>query len=199
MRIIKSNIHDHDASFYEEAFHDLSACRIEKALRYQAEEDKYSCILGDHLIRKAVAEETGCNPHLVCIAHTASGMPYIALPHDCGLHVSLSHSGGVVVIAINSVPVGIDVECIRAIDDSVIRHVLSHDEKEYVGSSCHRFFEVWTKKEAYLKCIGTGLSGYKSLRDVSVFNLPRGYVVKVVEATETYIVSVCEGMKESTY
>ncbi len=191
MRISKANICEFQNAFYQDAFLDLSESRKQKALRYHNDVDRLSCILGDYLIRKAVSEETGCDLHRVCIRHTKSGMPSIAYPEACGLYVSLSHSCGIVFAAIDSSPIGIDVEHIRDIDESVLKHTLSQDEWAFVGSSRHRFFEVWTKKEAYFKSIGTGLSGCKSLKSVSVFCLPIGYTTNVIASTETYVASVC--------
>ena len=191
MRILKAHIDDFDESFYLDAFRLLSKDRQHKALRYQNETDRRSCILGDFLLRKAIAEDLNCNMNEVSIHHTESGKPYIAHPDNSDLHISLSHSGGFVVIALDNSAVGIDVEMTRKIDDAVVSHALSQDESDYVGTSQHRFFEVWTMKESYLKCTGTGISGCKRLNHISVFRLPNGYKVKEIESTNDYVISVC--------
>ena len=146
MRILKASIFDYDESFYRDAFLYLSGDRQQKALRYRNAADRLSCILGDYLLRKAVSEETGIDLNRVCLSHTANGKPCVAHPENSGLHVSLSHSDGFVIIAIDTSPVGIDIEAIRDVDDAVKKHVLSQAESEYAGKSRARFFEVWTMK-----------------------------------------------------
>ena len=47
------------------------------------------------------------------------------------------------------------------------------------------FFKIWTGKEAYLKCIGTGIT--KNLSSFNVFTLPNMHV----ESRDGYVISVC--------
>lgn len=191
MNIIKEHIKDYNDSFYSGVFQTLPQGRQVKVQRCRKKFDQYSCILGDYLLRKIVSETIACAVEDVIISHTETGQPYIVYPSNTGAHISLSHSGGFVVAAINSTPIGIDIEMIRDIDDVVLDHVLSDAEKEYVWQSRQRFFEVWTMKEAYLKCIGTGLSGCKSLKDIVVFDLPQEYNDVVISFTDKYVISVC--------
>lgn len=86
------------------------------------------------------------------------GKPYfLAYPE---FYFSISHAKGILVGACADYPIGIDIEPIRKANLSIIRKVYSQEEKDYVYSSKDltnfRFTEIWTLKEAYLKCIGTG-------------------------------------------
>jgi 4'-phosphopantetheinyl transferase len=191
MKILKAHIHDFDDSFYQTAFQYLSPARQQKAQRYRYSTDRMSCILGDYQLRGEVSEIMGCNLDEVVINHTEAGQPYIAQPSNSGFHISLSHSGGYVVSAIATSPVGIDIEMISEIEDAFLVHTLSQAEMNYVGSSVRRFFEIWTMKEAYLKCTGMGISGCGSLKSISVFTLPAGYHAKVIEVTDNYVISTC--------
>ena len=191
MNIVKAHIEDYDAAFYADAFRYLTDERQQRALRFRNASDRHACILGDALLRNVVAEELGCDYRRVCIGNDSCGKPYVVFPSDCGLNISLSHSDGMVVAALDEVPIGIDVECIRDIDARVLKHVLSENEALYVGESNRRFFEIWTMKEAYLKCIGLGLAGCKQLKDLSVFALPEGYSVKVIDSSGTFVLSQC--------
>ena len=118
------------------------------------------------------------------IVKTFKGKPYFK--HIPDLFFSISHKDDLTVIAFSNYEVGVDVEKIKKADLRVIKRFLK-EEADYITEcdSDWRFFEVWTKKEAYLKCKGTGLSG--GLKSVNVLNLP----IKTLRH-EDYMVSVCD-------
>lgn len=72
------------------------------------------------------------------------------------VHVSVSHSGDRVAVAVTAVaPVGIDVELVSALDpDELAAQVLGPDE---VVVHPRDFFVCWTRKESVVKATGTGL------------------------------------------
>ena len=79
-------------------------------------------------------------------------------------HFSISRSGGLVLIALASAPVGVDVE-IFAHDEtpSEVSSLLHADERSEIASAAPSkrievFARLWTRKEAYLKGIGTGIA-----------------------------------------
>ncbi len=191
MRILKACTNEYDSEFYEAALSNLSAERKEKALRYRFKSDRESCILGDYLLRRVVADEVHCDEKSIVFVNDDRGKPYIARPVDSGIHISLSHSHGNVVVAADSRPIGIDIELIRDIEESMYDFVLSVPERNYVGRSTTKFFEIWTRKEAYLKCIGCGIAGIKDLRDINVLDLPGAYDSTIYEKTANYVISVC--------
>ena len=116
------------------------------------------------------------------IVRTEKGKPYFKYITD--LFFSISHSGDITVVAIGDTPLGVDVEKIKKADLRVIKRFLK-EEADYITEkdSNHRFFEIWTKKEAYLKCKGTGISG--GLNSVNVLDLPFETTVY-----EDYMISV---------
>lgn len=116
------------------------------------------------------------------IAKTEKGKPYFKNIPD--LFFSVSHTDGLTVIALGDCEVGIDAEKLRKADLRITRRFLK-EEIDYITEkdSDRRFFEIWTKKEAYLKHKGTGLSG--GFDSVNVLKLPIKTVV-----FEDYIISV---------
>jgi 4'-phosphopantetheinyl transferase len=96
-----------------------------------------------------------------------AGRPSLAPPFDAtGLHFSVSHSAGLVAIAIGRMPLlGIDVEHEnRAISPAIARRYFSESEVaalELLPPEQHQrhLLRLWTLKEAYLKAIGTGVAG----------------------------------------
>lgn len=122
------------------------------------------------------------------IVKNEKGKPYFKYISD--LFFSISHTDELTVIALSDSEVGIDAEKIRSADLRVIRRFLK-EEADYITErdSDRRFFEIWTKKEAYLKCKGTGLSG--GLDSVNVLELP----FKTMDY-EDYVISVYSEIKK---
>jgi 4'-phosphopantetheinyl transferase len=124
-------------------------------------------ILGRYL---AVAAED------VALQYDGSGKPSLAGEFRAsGLQFNLAHSGELALVAVTvDCPVGVDVEFrrpVRGRDEIARRYfaaaelaaVLAHDESQRTAA----FFRCWTRKEAVLKAIGTGL-GYP----LSAFEVP---------------------------
>ena len=77
------------------------------------------------------------------------GKPYI----PGGPEFSLSHSGTLAVIALADVPVGADAEKDRPVGEAVRLRALTGAER----ADSRDFLFFWTRKEAALKCLGTGV------------------------------------------
>jgi len=111
------------------------------------------------------------------------------------LHFSLSHSGTKVMCVISDTPVGCDVEQIKKRDQDIAKRFFAKDEYELIQSQpseqeqTKMFFHIWTQKESYIKCIGTGLS--TELNSFSVLNLP-DYKFQEFEKSDGYCYSVCQ-------
>lgn len=73
-------------------------------------------------------------------------------------YFNVSHSHGLVGIAICDIPIGIDIELIRRSEDDIHAFISSEDEYNYIHDD-KSFYEVWTNKESLMKCIGTGIHG----------------------------------------
>lgn len=84
------------------------------------------------------------------------GKPYTSK----GLCFSVSHSGNFVVLAVSDKEIGCDIQkCDEKNFQRVAKFVFHKNEIELLNSNDDKlttFFEIWTKKEAYLKLIGTG-------------------------------------------
>ncbi len=150
---------------------------MDKLYIFKGECDPYAII-------QQIAAEKHNNVEIV---KTEKGKPYFKYIPD--LFFSISHTDGLTVIALSDCEVGIDVEKIKKADLRVVRRFLKN-EADYITEkdSDRRFFEVWTKKEAYLKCKGTGLSG--GLNCVNVLELPfetmdyEDYIISVYSQTK---------------
>lgn len=91
------------------------------------------------------------------------GKPYLKdYPH---IHFNISHCDGLVACATDTSPIGIDIEKLHPFKDSILRKVLTEEEKNYLN--CFRndpraytecFYRFWTLKESRIKQSGMGLS-----------------------------------------
>jgi 4'-phosphopantetheinyl transferase len=132
-----------------------------RAYRRAADADRFT--IGAVLLRLALAAETGTDPSRLPIHRSC---PTCARPHGRptvpGLdrHLSVSHSGNRIAVAITAVaPVGVDVEEVassRPVDDSadLARHVLGPGES---AADRREFLVYWVRKESVVKATGDGL------------------------------------------
>ncbi len=85
--------------------------------------------------------------------------PYLA--NYPGIHFNISHCDGAVVCALSKDPLGIDIEKVEDYDDQMARYICNPMEYEWVtampGMEEQRFTEMWTRKESYVKSLGTGI------------------------------------------
>ena len=74
-------------------------------------------------------------------------------------YFSLSHTDGIVAVAISDFPVGIDVEKVREVDvDAFSKRVLTENERNalsLMASPCDNIIKLWTAKESIYKMLGT--------------------------------------------
>jgi 4'-phosphopantetheinyl transferase len=115
------------------------------------------------LLRWVLGRCSGCDPRQFEI-EDGGGAPRLT-GNTTGLHFNVSHSAGQAVVAVGRDPLGIDIECARDdIDVLSIAFACFHpQERAHVvradgGARIETFFNIWTRKEAYLKGTGTGLS-----------------------------------------
>jgi 4'-phosphopantetheinyl transferase len=112
---------------------------------------------------------------------------------DPSVHFSLSHGGDLVLVGIAGTPVGVDVEALPeeqvAADLSTRLHPAEQREIAAAEQPRLAFARVWTRKEAYLKGIGTGLSrGLTAdyLGGTGLASLPAGWSVLDVPVPAGY-------------
>lgn len=118
------------------------------------------------------------------------GKPYLKnLPE---VQFNYSHTDSAVALALSSAPVGVDVERIRHVRKGLTERFFAQSEREYAETSeigrDERLIEIWTKKEAYVKLLGIGLSF--PLQAFSVLEEPLASTIKTYKIDGNYL-SVC--------
>jgi 4'-phosphopantetheinyl transferase len=145
----------------------LDPDEVARAARFLFESDRNEYILARGLLRHIVGCYAGFAPHLLQFCYNSHGKP--ALPSEWGgdqLAFNLSHSRGVAVYAVTRARhVGVDLEymhedaefdqiaeCFFSPREASLFRRLPSDKKR------EAFFSCWTRKEAYTKARGEGLS-----------------------------------------
>ncbi len=109
---------------------------------------------GVQLAQQMLSEISRMPPHEIRILYTENGKPYT---DSVPLHFSISHTDGVVLCAVHTAPIGVDIERIRLPHPKTIERVCTSAECAYIGDDPTRFAAVWTRKEAYAKLTGKGI------------------------------------------
>ena len=113
------------------------------------------------LLRELLAEYTGADFSCFRFLRTPRGKPYA----ENAPHFNLSHSGDWLLCAVGDAPVGVDIEVPRKISPALVRRTCTPAEQAFLADHPGCFLQLWTAKEAYLKYLGTGITG--DLRNVN--------------------------------
>jgi 4'-phosphopantetheinyl transferase len=116
-----------------------------------------------------------CSPRQVRFTTSPLGKPELAPPAP-PLHFNVSHSQGMALIAVTRIgQVGIDVEQVRTVEtylDMAQRFFTPGESSALLRAprekSTEAFFHIWTRKEAFLKALGLGLTHGLERFEVSV-------------------------------
>jgi len=143
-----------------------------RAARFRFARDAAHFIARRARLREIVAARTGEAPDRLSFAHGPHGKPVLA---NGALHFSLSHSHGLIMLAIAPVEVGCDIERIDPDLEwqPLAERFFSPRERRALldlpdAQARRAFFDCWSRKEAYVKAIGLGLSYPLDAFDVSV-------------------------------
>lgn len=122
---------------------------------------------------------------------TEEGVPFIKGKPD--IHLSITHTKGLLGCALSTHPVGLDAEWRRARDPFVERKILGEEETSFLQLESEKdeaFFRYFTLKEAYGKAMGQGLSyDFKT----TGFRFEDGKITSSLPNARFYFITVCEG------
>ncbi len=154
----------------------LSAAEQERARRFAFGRDARRFIVCRARLRQLLGARLGVRPESVELVYGARGKPALANSGRNSLRFNLSHRDDVAVYALSSGrEVGIDVEAIRPLPDAdaIAAHFFSRCEHAAYRAldpfdQPLGFFQCWTRKEAFIKALGEGLSHPLDSFDVSL-------------------------------
>jgi len=157
----------------------LSSDENARANRFHFEKDRRRFTRCRSALREILAAYIAIPALEIRFEYLAAGKPQVAAAQNrCALQFNLSHSGGIALIAVGQEQrLGVDIETIRNDIDTLAlaERYFSTRERAALRDQPHHlrlaaFYACWTRKEAFLKATGDGLSF--PLADFSVTTHP---------------------------
>ena len=144
--------------------------RRDKALRYKHLHGQYCClrvweILHELLVSHSFLPAISSLSELTYVEDDY-GKPWLTIGgrRAENIYFSLSHTKNAIAVAVSNRPVGIDIEAVvsqeRVGDSHFLERTMSATERQSIAEADDprlMFTELWTRKEAYVKLLGTGL------------------------------------------
>ena len=145
----------------------LSFSERSRAERFHFEEHRHRYIVAHGWLRRLLGGYLGIPANAVQFECGAQGKPFLAASARCSnLQFNLAHCESVALLAVAcGTPVGIDVERVRPlpdVGDLVNRFFSGKENSEFQplpeDQKPLAFFNLWTRKEAWLKATGEGIA-----------------------------------------
>ncbi|MEP6610390.1 MAG: 4'-phosphopantetheinyl transferase superfamily protein [Mucilaginibacter sp.] len=139
----------------------LTDDEIDRANKFYRQQDRDRFITSRAALRTILGKYLNLAPEAVEFVPGLNKKPFIKTGNQRNLQYNLSHSGDAILLAVADSVVGADVEFIN--HNFGYREVLADNfsafEVHYIteADSIHRFFKLWTRKEAITKATAQGL------------------------------------------
>ncbi len=158
---------DQDSACVGSLYETLTVDERSRAERYYFEKDRKHFIVARGVLREILSRHIGIDPSQLRFTYNEYGKPaLVASQEGEGLRFNVSHSGGFALFAFTRrMEIGVDIEEIRMdfASDEIARQFFSPKEVRALATvpdplRVEAFFNCWTRKEAYIKARGLGLS-----------------------------------------
>lgn len=145
----------------------LSAVECERAGRFHFEVHRRHFIVAHGMLRMVLGRYLGLDPALLHFEYETYGKPKLAQHDQNGvINFNLSHSHKLALLAITRRhPLGVDLEYMRSVVEAeqiAARNFSAAENRLFQAlpeeQKPEAFFNCWTRKEAYIKAIGEGLT-----------------------------------------
>jgi 4'-phosphopantetheinyl transferase len=160
----------------------LSKDERARAAEFHFEGDRKNFVARRSMLRAILAHYLKVEPSQVSLAYEERGKPRLAGPDgEAPLYFNCSHSRSLALCAVGRcAPLGVDVEQWRPMPemDEIGAMFCSARENALLNAApperkLEVFFNIWTRKEAYLKATGEGIAG--SLAQLDCSEAPPGW------------------------
>lgn len=155
---ISYNIHFIDKTF-------LVKNELDRASAFRFDVHQNQFLMYRCALRHILAAYYRIAPQNLVISYNRYGKPYLS-DNRLNLEFNLSHSSDMAILAITQKnAIGVDIEQIKPFDnvENLVNRYFSMAEQKLFHlipskKKLESFYEIWTRKEAYIKAIGKGLS-----------------------------------------
>lgn len=137
-----------------------------RAARFHFERDRTAYTVARGALRTLLGRYLGRDAAELAFGYRDKGKPYLAAPPGDALRFNVSHSGGLALLAfVRGREIGVDIEQRRPMLDLLGLAHTSFSPGEYAAfcalppaDQLHAFFSCWSRKEAFIKATGEGIS-----------------------------------------
>ena len=169
---------DREESQLNELAQTLSENELLKAMRFYFQKDKRRFVVTHGILRNILGRYLNVEPNRLKFSYGRHGKPTltgVTDGHSLCFNISHSHSLALFAFAWGR-KIGVDVEYVRSMPDAeeiADRFFSSRENAVFrtvpAGKKLEAFFNCWTRKEAFLKAIGDGLTRSLDSFEVSLF------------------------------
>lgn len=148
-----------------------------RAARFHFDHHRRHFVVGRGFLRTLLGRYLDARPEEVCFSYGAYGKPLLDGAHrESRLRFNASHSGDWAIYGfVLEHEIGVDVEYVKPdfASEGIAERFFSTREVEALNGVAEEekpaaFFRCWTRKEAYIKAIGSGLSHPLDTFDVTL-------------------------------
>ena len=180
-----------EQQFNDELLPQLPTWRREQSLRFRFLIDRVLCAKAFIMLSEALRHDYGIADELL-FDYGFHGKP--TLNGHGNIHFNLSHCRkGILCVVDETSPVGCDIETVvDTINPNLIDNYFSLSEKTYIqcsNSPLTAFTELWTRKEAFLKYTGDGLTD--NLSTILETPLAQSLTMKTTTCDNQFAYTIC--------
>ena len=144
----------------------LAADELARAARFRFARDRRRYVVARGTLRALLGAYLGRDPAAIRLRLTSHGKPELALPDDATTpRFNVAHADDLALYAVAPTDVGVDVEAERPVPDGdrIAEEMFASGELAALrslpaGERADAFLRCWTRKEAFIKALGEGLS-----------------------------------------
>ena len=145
----------------------LESDELQRASRFHFEKDRRHFVAARGFLREVIGRYLNAKAAAVKFSYSGYGKPALNGEHkNSPLRFNMSHSRGMALLAVTKdKQIGVDVELMRAdfASEEIAQRFFSRVEVESFNAlpreeQVAAFFRCWTRKEAFIKATGLGLS-----------------------------------------
>ena len=144
----------------------LSDEEVGRADKFRFEQGRNEFTITRGVLRTLLGAYLGIAPEQLRFSHSHHGKPELHGQLKHCVEFNVSHSDGMAIVSFaNARRLGVDIEKVRLgfEHERIAERFFSENEREQLRSISrqeipHAFFRCWTRKEAFIKALGEGLS-----------------------------------------
>lgn len=144
----------------------LTEDEVARADRFRFARDRRRFVVARGVLRTLLGRVLSVAPEKIGLQYESAGKPALAAGHGSDVQFNVAHSHEIALVAlVRGTALGVDVEYMREVSDAqrIARRFFSAQEVTALLAAPTEqqqtaFFRIWTRKEAFIKATGKGLS-----------------------------------------